>query len=303
MLESTFGVQRVRQSDVDGVDARIVKKRPVVAVRAWDAVLPRVHISANRVAARDRDHLREFRLAGRGEDLGVDGCGESSPKRTGPRARRPAPAPRTWPGLDARAGDGRSSARNPCPVSCSTAGSRERIRCSGSLRPPSRGRLTSIDQRAASAGSHASPRPRTLRSCSAITIARNWRVAAGVRRSSGRLAPSEAAARARGGPARPDSCRARSRSQTRTLGTVKERPCPSTSFSTPRTTGSGTSSATDGWLGVHAEQHMRTVRGDIAARARHPVRGVLARGPSARGGPASAILTAFANHEMTKKDA
>jgi hypothetical protein len=30
---------------------------------------------------------------------------------------------------------------------------------------------------------------------------------------------------------------------------------------------------------------------------------VLALGPSARVGPASAILTAFANHEMTKKDA
>ena len=58
----------------------------------------------------------------------------------------------------------------------------------------------------------------------------------------------------------------------------------------------------DGWLGVHAEQHMRTVRGDIAARPAPPWRGARA-GPSARGGPASAILTAFATHEMTKKDA
>jgi hypothetical protein len=46
---------------------------------------------------------------------------------------------------------------------------------------------------------------------------------------------------------------------------------------------------------------MWTVPGGIAPR-RAPLRGVLA-GPPARGAPAYAILTAFANHEMTNKDA
>ena len=45
-----------------------------------------------------------------------------------------------------------------------------------------------------------------------------------------------------------------------------------------------------------------TVRGEYRGRPGTPSRGARA-GPSARGGPVSAILTAFANHEMTKKDA
>jgi hypothetical protein len=44
------------------------------------------------------------------------------------------------------------------------------------------------------------------------------------------------------------------------------------------------------------------VRGEYRGRPGTPFAGARA-GPSARGGPASAILTAFANHEMTKKDA
>jgi hypothetical protein len=75
-----FGVQSVRQGDVDGVDVGVLEQRPVVAVRARDAVLARVRVGAGCVAARNRDHVRELRFSCGGKDLGVDGRGREQPE-------------------------------------------------------------------------------------------------------------------------------------------------------------------------------------------------------------------------------
>jgi hypothetical protein len=78
-----FGVERVRERDVDGVDIRVVEQRFVVAVRARDTVLLRAGVGAGRVAAGAGNHVRELRLARGGANLGVDGRGREQPKRTG----------------------------------------------------------------------------------------------------------------------------------------------------------------------------------------------------------------------------
>jgi hypothetical protein len=72
-------VERVRERDVDRVDAAVAEQRVVRRVRGCDAVLVRIRLCAGPVPRTDRDDLERRVVCPRTEDRPVDaGCREEA---------------------------------------------------------------------------------------------------------------------------------------------------------------------------------------------------------------------------------
>jgi len=83
-------VQRVRQRDVDRVDAVVGEELVVRAVRALDPVLVRVCLRPRRIPRADGDDLERSPARTRAEDRPVDPCGG---EETEPDYLRAPPCP------------------------------------------------------------------------------------------------------------------------------------------------------------------------------------------------------------------